>query len=326
MWRARAILGVAIAASLLVISGAIVASASLAPATHASAEARDHWNEGPTYNVTFTESGLPAGTNWSVQVAGAWAGGEWGQWFNHYFVTQFSTWSSLNVSLPNGTYYYRASTPPGFVTTDGQGFFNVSGASPAAVPIDFTALVTYSVTFSETGLPVGTNWTVAVSGGWGGWGGWGHREFLVGTSNSSTLTFNLPNGTYRFHVFEVEGYVANGSGGWFIVNGSSPATITVAFNPLVTYTVTFNESGLPAGTNWSVRVFGIDTAGAGFVRAVGNSTTTVIAFNLPNGTYFYSIERIPGWNVTGGEPCGMFTVNGTSPPEISVVFSQGTET
>jgi hypothetical protein len=403
MRRASAVLCVGFAAIVLIVSSVMVASAMRpsdgTPAGHSS---------GPTYNVTFSETGLPGGTSWAVQVASAW--GDWG-W--HHGETQSSTSPSFNISLPNGTYVYRAEPPLGFVTREGRGFFNVSGGSPPAIRITFTPLVTYLVTFDETGLPAGTNWTVTVFGGgfeWrDGWAGGWDRHVESNTSNTSTITFLLSNGTYRYSVAPVPGYVSNDSWGWFRVNGSSPApndvkfsrlvtytvtfsesglpagtnwtvivfgggygwdrhlqretsntsTITfllsngsygyfvsevpgfvadgswgwfavdgasppiidVTFSPVVSYAVTFSESGLPAGTNWSVKVFGFESGGGGFVCANATSSSTTIALNLPNGNYSYQIERVPGWQVTGGEPFGQFNVNGASPPEISVEFA-----
>jgi hypothetical protein len=326
MWRARAILGVGIAALLLVVSGAIVASATQTPATHDSARIHGGWGEGSrsTYNVTFNETGLPAGTNWTVQVSGIWGGwGLWGHWGHHHSARQTSNGTSLNFTLPNGTYFYRAQAPQGFVTTDGQGFFTISGAAPAPIVIAFTPLVTYSVTFSETGLPSGTNWTVAVSGGWDWWGGYSGPRYQIETSDASTITFQLANGSYRYHVGYVSGFAANASDGWFVVNGTSPGTISVNFTALVTYTVAFNETGLPANTNWSVQVFGFQSGHGGSFETTATSSTANITFTLPNGTYFYQIERVPGFMVPRGESFGMFQVSGASPPEITVEFIQG---
>jgi hypothetical protein len=326
MWRARAILSVAGVVLLLAVSGAIVAVASETPAAQSSAGAHGSWSTGPTYNVTFNETGLPAGTNWSVQVTGMWGG--WGSWNHrghefrlHYVHPETTNGTSLNFSLPNGTYSYHAESR-GFVSTDGRGVFTVSGASPAVITVNFTPRVTYSVTFTETGLPAATNWTVAVFGGCGGWYGARGHGFQVETSNTSTITFQLANGTYEYHVFEVPGFVANASGGRFAVNGTSPAEIETTFSPAVTYSVFFNETGLPAGTSWSVQAFGNGHGWQGS-WATATSSTANITLNLTNGTYYYAIGHVPGFRVASGEEFGMFTIDGASPPEITVEFTQG---
>jgi hypothetical protein len=74
----------------------------------------------------------------------------------------------------------------------------------------------YSVTFTEAGLPSGTNWTVT----------------LNATPNASTtnmITFTEPNGTYPFSVGSVAGYVTKESSGDVVVNGSR-ANETIPFS------------------------------------------------------------------------------------------------
>ncbi len=335
MRRARAILYVGLAALLLVVSGVVATSAMQATSVHPSGGAQDGQNAGPTYNVTFSETGLPPGTNWTVWVGSLWAswpwhpGGfqpswtvsNWGGTNWHQGQFQSSTGPSMNFSLPNGTYFYNARPPAGYTTSDGQGIFNVSGASPPAISITFSPLVTYAVTFSETGLPAGTNWTVTVFHGWGEWMSPGDFRFHSETSDTSTITFQLSNGTYFYRISGIVGFAANESWGFFEVVGASPAAITVTFSPVATYTVAFNESGLPTGTNWSVWVFGEQSGGGGFVFTHATSSTANISFSLANGTYFYQIGRVAGYQVTPGEQFGTFNVTGASPPEISVVFT-----
>ena len=326
MQRAQAILCVSLAALALVISGALAVTAaqtSLAP--------QDGQNSGPTYNVTFSETGLPSGTNWTVTVFHGWSDG-WGGWshghrwlngWHRSFQSETSNNSTITFALTNGTYGYWVSQVPGFGANASWGWFQVNGTAPPTINVTFSPLVTYSVTFSETGLPAATNWSVTVVGG--GWElGWCHG-FQSETSNTSSITFELANGTYRYRVSPVPGYEANASWGWFQVNGTSPPTIDVTFTPLVTYAVTFNESGLPAGTNWTVAVFGGQPGwGQWWDSAFQSETsnTSMISFNLTNGTYAYWIEPVQGWNVTDDEQFGQFNVTGASPPEISVEFAQ----
>ena len=272
-----------------------------------------------TYVVTFAESGLAAGTTWSVQLGGGWGGFGYGGWHRGGF--ESSNGTLLNVTVLNGTYFYRAEAPSGYTTSDGRGLVNVSGASPPVINITFTPLSTYSVTFAEMGLPVGTNWTVTVFGHGDGWNGARGSHAQVQTSNNSTLSFLLENGTYAYRVSAVSGFVTNASRGGFEVAGAAAATINVSFSPFVAYSVAFNETGLPGGTNWSVRVFGLASEGVGWYLANATSSTSNLSLNLPNGTYVYQIGWIPGWQVTVGNWSGTFNVSGSSPPEISVVFT-----
>jgi hypothetical protein len=305
MQRARAILVVGLAALVLAVSGVAVASAS-----HPSVGTADHHAAGPGYTVTFSETGLPSGTNWSVRVVSVWGGWGW-----HHAERNSSTGSSISFTLPNGTYRYLAVSPAGFATSDGRGFFNVTGGSPPTIGISYTALPTYSVTFHETGLAPGTNWTVSLSGR-------GHRSLETQTSDTENITFLLTNGSYRYHVVPVAAYAEAPARGHLTVSGSALAAINVTFGPLAYYAVTFNESGLPNGTNWTVAVFELTPFDGGFVAEQATSSGSTITFNLTNGTYYYHVEPVPGWYVTGNQRSGIVTVAGASPPETSVTFAQ----
>jgi len=315
MRASRWVLGVIGAAVLIAVSGGVYAQAI------SGAGSAGHWSgpSGPTYNVTFQETGLPAGTNWSVTIFGHFG---WGHHFHGGH--QISDNSSIVLALPNGTYGYRAHAADGFVAVSGgNGTFVVNGSAPSPIAVTFGKPTTYAVTFSETGLPSGTNWTVRV---WpvGGWPfGFRHQHLVQRTSNAS-LTFNLPNGTFRYFVFPVPGYgiADNGSHGTFNVSGASPATISVAFQKLVTYTVTFAESGLPSGTNWTVVVFSWGPS-AGWAHVV-RANTTQIVFELTNGTYYFHVHA-RGYAATNNSS-GSLTVDGASPATVQVTFAPWSST
>ena len=274
------------------------------------------------YKVTFTESGLPSGTHWSVRVMAHTAGwfGAWGWFFGG---THSSSGSSINFSLPNGSYSYRVAPLFGFVAAHPSGTFNVSGASPPTISIAFSARPTFAVTFQETGLTGGTTWAVTVLRV-------SEASFFLGgyrsTENSTggSITFHLPNGTYFYHVAAIPGYSISNGRGLLNVTGAAPAPISITFTKLVTYAVTFNESGLPAGTNWTIWISAPGPVSAGSVPMHMTSSTSTISFQLTNGTYVYALQRIPGWYVSGGSPFGTITVNGASPAETSFVFHQWT--
>jgi YVTN family beta-propeller protein len=79
------------------------------------------------------------------------------------------------------------------------------GSSPA----------TYSVTFSEVGLPSGTVWTVTYDG--------------TTRSGTGDITFSgIPNGTFLFQIAPIRGYSASPTGGSLGVVGS-PAFLSVVF-------------------------------------------------------------------------------------------------
>ncbi len=199
-----------------------------------------------TYVAWVNQTKLPAGTGWSVTVNG---------------VTSLSTSASIELHLPNGSYNWVVKAA-GFLATPSAGEFTIAGASPAPVAIVFST-VSYAVSFEETGLIAGSPWTVTI-------GGSPH------TTNASSLALSLTNATYTWKV-AAKGYTASPNSGSFVLSGSSPAPVTIAFTQ-VTYQLTINETGLPAGDNWIVLISGITSV-------VTNSTTSTTSVQLPNGTY-----------------------------------------
>lgn len=264
------------------------------------------------YGVEFSESGLPSGTNWTVSVAGNARGQE----AKAEHVTQTTHGSSMNFTLPNGTYRYSVARVAGsFFSGPSHGTFTVAGASPGTVTVGFVTPPTYQVTFTETGLAPGTNWTVRLAG----FGGVPIRE--VRSSTTDAISFGLPTGTYRYEVAEVLGYALNGSAGGSIQVTDGSIAVPVPFHSLspgAFYTVTFEESGLVAGTHWTVRVVATHTFGHSR-QAEQTSTASTLVFELQNGTYDYRALAVHGY-VTN-ESLRSFTVAGQSPPTIVVSFS-----
>jgi Right handed beta helix region len=151
-----------------------------------------------TYNVTFRESGLAAGTRWSVSIDGT---------------SYSSTSSSISVFLANGTYNFTVEPMAGFVVAPLNGTALVSDTG-ATVNVVFAPVV-FLVSFTEHGLPVGTSWRVTFDG-------------IPAASTAATITFSVPNGTYAYTVANVSGYTPVGGSGTQLVAGPG-ASITVAF-------------------------------------------------------------------------------------------------
>ena len=91
------------------------------------------------YSVNFTETGLPAGKNWTVVINGT---------------SYYSNLSYINVLLSPGTYSYTATS---------NAYGSESGSvtvvsSSVNEQLTFSKLPKYSVTFTEQGLPSGMNW------------------------------------------------------------------------------------------------------------------------------------------------------------------------
>ncbi|MEM2488928.1 MAG: hypothetical protein QXV56_03445, partial [Thermoplasmata archaeon] len=224
-----------------------------------------------TYTVTFTETGLPSGTTWYVNITNGLTSGA-------------ITGSSYSFSLTNGTYSYTIATSDHtYRPSPSSGSFTVNG-TPVSESITFS-LVTYTVTFTESGLPSGIMWYVNLSNG---------QSF---SSTTSTISFSETNGSYSYTIATTDKiYKPYPSSGSFTVNGAN-VNQAITFK-LVTYTVTFTESGLPSGTIWYVNL----SNGQSF-----SSTTNTITFNEPNGTYSYKVE-------TANKNYNPFPMNGTLNP------------
>ena len=305
------------------------------------------------YNVTFAETGLPNGTWWYVNLDANASG----PLFNG------STGPSVGFELPNGTYTFSVgagSSGPFFgpacynvtgngtggpyVPTPANGTVVVDGSN-VTVNISFAPLALYNVTFAETGLPNGTYWYVDLASGW-----W---DSTFNASFGSTVGFEVPNGTYTFSVGSGFAHDPPGAApGWWNGSGSgsyvptpqtgtvsvfgSNVTVSIDFAPLVYYAVTFNETGLPNGTAWSVDLGGSSSGGWGDHGAgplcgpspngsggpVVNGTT--ITFELPNGVYNFTVANVTTNNTTyvPTPSSGSVTVNGSN-VSVSVSFVAG---
>jgi hypothetical protein len=220
--------------------------------------------------VVFTESGLPAETNWSVDVNGS---------------ASSTNANSLTIALPNGTYSYSVPLISGFAPP-ASGTFSVSG-SRVSVFVNFMRN-TFLLTFRESGLPTGTAWGVVIG-----------TETESGVS--SNLSFLLPNGVYGFLIVGIPGYVYTAPTP-AILNGA-PAIVSVTFS-LQSYPIVFVQFELPAGSNWSVNVANLTMGINRTQSSIGDSIT----FFLPNGTYTVRFDLPSGYllNSTDSE----FTVAG----------------
>lgn len=237
-----------------------------------------------TYTITYTESGLPAATNWSFTLNG---------------VTMSTNTTMLTFVDPNGSYAFKVGYIAGFATAHETGTQAVNGANlNLGVPF---SQVTYLVNFQETGLPGGSHWSV-------------HVDSQSPSSSTPTVSLQLPNGTFDYSVPSLPGYEPNSENGSVLVNGGE-TNVSVPFH-LVTYSITFNETGLPASKHpksWSVSVG----------NTIVNSTSTSISFEVGNGTYTYLIRGPSGfWVSSVLAPEGTFVVNGAS-IEQGVVFLKG---
>jgi|GEM_PF-2321781 len=213
-----------------------------------------------TYNVTFTESGLPAGTFWSVTLNGN---------------TESSTTNTITFNEVNGTYSFTVGSVSGYTVSPSSGTITVKGANVNQA-ITFTSVTTslYTITFTESGLPTGTSWSVTLNG-------------IENTSTTTSITFYEPNGTYTYSIQQIPGYSTAQYSGTITVSGSSITKYVIFIQTQQNeYFIIFQEKGLPTGTSWSVTLNG----------TTKNTTGTSITFIVKNGTYNYKISLPPGYS------------------------------
>ena len=197
------------------------------------------------HTITFTETGLSAGTTWSVSVGG---------------VTSSSSSNAVIVWENDGAtsaYSYSVLPVAGYHANPSSGT-GTEAHSNLAVAIVFTP-VNYTVTFSAAGIPSSGTWAIDVDG-----------TTLTGTG--PTLTVPEANGSFSYRVGPGSDYTF--APGTFTVAGA-PVTVTLAVTELL-YNITITESGLSSGTSWSVTLNGVTktSSGATIVFQEPNGTYT----------------------------------------------------
>jgi hypothetical protein len=239
------------------------------------------------YSVQFTESGLPSGASWYVNITES---------NGTKYLSGPISGSSYSFSLTNGSYTYKiASANRIYEPSILSSILTVDG-STVSIPVAFSEVL-YSVQFTENGLPSGVSWYVNITESNG-------TKYLSGPISGSSYSFSLTNGSYTYKIATSNKiYAPTLISAAFTVDGSTlaiPTTFTV-----VKYNVTIQETGLPSGTEWNLTFNGLTY----------HLTNSSYVFQLPNGTYAYQIPAEPGYTVSSG----IFTVSG-KPLSINVVF------
>ncbi|NAY82453.1 MAG: hypothetical protein GU362_06220 [Thaumarchaeota archaeon] len=219
-----------------------------------------------TFNYTWTESGLPSGTQWGVSVNG-----------NNYYTTS----SSLTETFSAGqTYSWSVINPTDYSGSPASGSFS----GPGSQTITFTQ-TSFQYTWYESGLPSGTKWGVTVNG---------QSYYTTGTSLTETFATGQ---TYTWGVINPSGYSGTPSTGSFSNTGSQTITfykglsVTASANPTSgtqPLTVTYSASGSGGSGSYYFTLY-VDGNPVG--NTVGPSASATIQYTFSQaGTYSTYIE------------------------------------
>ena len=162
----------------------------------------------------------------------------------------------------------------------------------------------YHISFQQTSLPSGTKWGIRLNDT--------SNIYWLNTASQYDNFTGLTSGTYTYNVVNATGYSSNPYSGLLTISSTNP-TQNISF---IGYAVTFNESGLPAGTTFYVNISkqpGLSESQTG----QHITTTTSITAHEPNGTYTYTFQSA-NKDYSGGS--GEFTMNGNA-VNINIHFS-----
>ncbi|HEY6238238.1 MAG TPA: thermopsin family protease [Thermoplasmata archaeon] len=232
-------------------------------------------------SLTLGESGLPDGTFWSATVDG---------------IAVSSTTSSTVLQLSDGTYDYTIDPVAGYTVAPSSGSVTLL-QGPGSVVVAFSLIPSvYNLQLNETGLPGGTVWSGSLNG-------------VAQSSNTTEIDFAVGNGSYTWGVDPVAGRILSPTTGTVTIDGGN-VTVDVTFSAPAahSYTVTFVALGLPSGTGWVVT----------FGGTLVSSALDEIMFPATNGTYPYTIGKLPGYTST--LTAGNVTVSG-APAPVDVAFA-----
>lgn len=199
------------------------------------------------YTIAFTESGLPTGSLWSVTLGSSTLSSTGS-------TIVFSPAAAEKISEP-----YTVGSVPGYNATS-SGTVSLDGSSHV-ITITFTA-INYTITFSETGLPAGSSWSVTING-------------LSKTSKNATISFSEPDGTYNVNVTSPSGY-----------NVSLQSKTVTVNNGNANFSATFKQQSVSTPSGNPVAIY----EGIGIGAAVG-LVVGVLGTMYYNGTWIFRTDR-----------------------------------
>jgi hypothetical protein len=265
--------------------------------------------QGTGVTLTFSESNLPVGSTWSVNVLG----------------NLLSAVAPASISFPGVPTGQRLNWS---LPWDNVSYGNAyQGTVPSSTPLVFGANTTIAVTYAQyVEVDIGTLPNFGVCYGYSPCLNYllptlGISWVPVGSTLTETVTYAPPNCALIYcEYLNVSwiGWSGTGNGSvtgnqtsiTFTANG--PVNETAQFLPVATCDgqvpyltcsgnatelVQFNQSGLPSGTTWSVTADGI----------TGSSSNGTLQLTVPSGTVSWSAWTVPSgtsnlWVPTSNQP------------------------
>ncbi len=258
------------------------------------------------YKSTFTESNLPSGTPWFVNISGVPGSGK-------------ITGSSYSTTLKNGTYSYTVSTSSSqYYPSASTGSFTVSGKQ-VSISVTFQkkapVITYYKTTFTESGLPSGTPWFVNITG-----------ISNSGPIKVSSYSTTLKNGTYSYTVSTSSSqYYPSASTGSFTVSGKD-SLVGIVFQK-TTYNGTFSGIVYPGNSSITANNIVIHTVNGRFNQSLkdGSYNVSVSAYNYHPEFFRVNItdKHVVYVNISLSPLNSTYLINGyVSPSSASISFGE----
>jgi DNA-binding beta-propeller fold protein YncE len=263
------------------------------------------------FPVTFQERGLPTGSRWTVGSESA------------VYRSNVTAGASGRIRFvePAGPIGFVVDPPGGFGVARVEGpsvssahLANVTG--PTAITIQFGRLE--PVSFNETvvrgwpGLIPGTMWWVNFTAV-----GKTVPPPIAGEGQfTASVDLVLPAGSQYMITIGAPGVYRASPVHFTIVVPNHPFTKPILFK-FLTAKVVFTKTGLPPGLNWTVHVWGNDSAGDYWNLTLVEASAHV--FRLPSGNYSFQIDDVGVHDPTPSS--GTFTVSYPASTVVAVGWS-----
>ena len=250
--------------------------------------------------IHFVESGLPSASSWSVvyhTVLNGYTG-------TNSTLSSTDQYINLTASLGNVIYYWITDSS-GLTASPNEGILSLSGNMTVSILFPSASTSSYSVTFVPQGIPSGVTWGVGLNGLWQ------YNTNLNG--QNPDIVFSEVSGTYSYSVYVPSPYSVSPSSGSITVNSAAVTQDIQFITPTKDYTITFSETGLPSGADFTVSIGAV---------ASGNHS---VQFTEPNGTYYFTIANVQydGLTYAPSPNNGKATVNGGN-QAVSISFTSTT--